>query len=43
MPLYEVGIKVAEAGVIAAGDKNTETIVAKLMWIFANTSEPAEI
>ncbi|SFG83345.1 asparaginase [Sporolactobacillus nakayamae] len=43
MALYEVGKKVAEAGGITAGDMNTEAIVAKLMWILANTSNPAEI
>ena len=37
--LYEVGKKVADAGGITAGDMNTEAIVAKLMWVLAQTRE----
>jgi L-asparaginase len=37
--LYEVGKKVADAGGITAGDMNTEAIVAKLMWVLAQTRD----
>ena len=37
--LYEVGKQVADAGGITAGDMNTEAIVAKLMWILAETRD----
>ncbi|WP_332237404.1 asparaginase [Sporolactobacillus sp. KGMB 08714] len=37
--LYEVGKRVADAGVITAGDMNTEAIVTKLMWILSQTSD----
>lgn len=43
MDLYEVGKRVADAGGITAGDMNTEAIVAKLMWVLSQTSDPAEI
>lgn len=35
--LYEVGQQVAKAGGITVGDMNTEAVVAKLMWILAQT------
>lgn len=41
--LYEVGKRVADAGGITAGDMNTEAIVAKLMWLLSQTSDPAVI
>ena len=37
--LYEVGKKVADTGGVTAGDMNTEAIVAKLMWVLAQTRE----
>ncbi len=43
MELYEVGKRVADAGGITAGDMNTEAIVAKLMWVLAQTSDPATV
>ncbi|MDN3954573.1 asparaginase [Sporolactobacillus laevolacticus] len=43
MDLYEVGKRVADAGGITAGDMNTEAIVAKLMWVLSQTSDPATI
>ncbi|MFT8317471.1 MAG: asparaginase [Sporolactobacillus sp.] len=43
MDLYEVGKRVAEAGGITAGDMNTEAIVAKLMWILAQTDDLNQI
>lgn len=43
MDLYEVGKRVAEAGGITAGDMNTEAIVAKLMWVLSQTSDPVKI
>ncbi len=35
--LYEVGKRVADAGGIPVGDMNTEAVVAKLMWVLAQT------
>ncbi|MBM7616891.1 L-asparaginase [Weissella uvarum] len=35
--LYEVGQQVAQAGGISVGDMNTEAVVAKLMWVLAQT------
>lgn len=43
MNLYEVGKRVAEAGGITAGDMNTEAIVAKLMWVLSQTTDPVKI
>ncbi|TGA98898.1 asparaginase [Sporolactobacillus shoreae] len=43
MDLYEVGKRVADAGGITAGDMNTEAIVAKLMWVLSQTTDPSEI
>jgi L-asparaginase len=41
--LYEVGKKVADAGGITAGDMNTEAIVAKLMWVLAQTRDLEQV
>ncbi|RYL91642.1 asparaginase [Sporolactobacillus sp. THM19-2] len=43
MELYEVGKRVADAGGITAGDMNTEAVVTKLMWVLAQTSDPAVV
>lgn len=41
--LYEVGQQVAKAGGITVGDMNTEAVVAKLMWVLAQTDRLDEI
>ncbi|MFT8871063.1 MAG: asparaginase [Sporolactobacillus sp.] len=43
LELYEVGKRAAEAGGMTAGDMNTEAIVAKLMWILAQTHIITEV
>lgn len=37
LSVYEVGVKMAEADILSAGDMTTEAIVTKLMWALGNS------
>ncbi|MFV0320766.1 MAG: asparaginase [Alphaproteobacteria bacterium] len=37
LSVYEVGVKMADADILSAGDMTTEAVVTKLMWAFGNS------
>lgn len=42
LSVYEVGVKMAEAQILSAGDMTTEAIVTKLMWALGNSDNPQQ-